>query len=218
MVELLKGLNDEFDYHSEVQDVIINSDFELLFEPGKQYSYSNVGYGILGKVIEEVSQMSYIDYLNKIVFKPLNMENTWLFEEELDIYSRPLSDEYDDEEYLKELRKFHSTLSNSGGALFSNVEDMSKYSQVFTTDKVLKKETIEKMCTPIRDNYGLGVWSRQKDFIGHDGIFYDGFFSIFTINIEDDIKVIYFCDRSVNTAEGVLDAMWDRIIRAINEG
>ncbi|TYQ15045.1 UNVERIFIED_CONTAM: CubicO group peptidase (beta-lactamase class C family) [Acetivibrio alkalicellulosi] len=197
-IEYLKWLNEKFNHYSEIHDIIINSDFQLLFEPGEQFSYSNAGYSILGKIIEEASQMSYLDYLNKVIFKPLNMKNTWFFEEESGNYSRPLSDKYDNEEYFKDLRINASNLSYSGGALFSTVEDMLKFSQVFTTEKILKKETIKKMCFPHKYNFGLGIITYPRDYIGHDGEYYDEFISKLRINTDEDIKLIYFADTSVN--------------------
>lgn len=38
--------------------------------PGASYDYSNLGYIILGKVVEEVSGMSYEEYLRKNIFYP----------------------------------------------------------------------------------------------------------------------------------------------------
>jgi len=41
--------------------------------PGENYGYSNIGYWLLGMVIEEISGLSYADYINKNIFKPLNL-------------------------------------------------------------------------------------------------------------------------------------------------
>eukprot|EP00057_Strongylocentrotus_purpuratus_P004757 XP_003729375.1 PREDICTED: uncharacterized protein LOC100891431 [Strongylocentrotus purpuratus] len=46
--------------------------------PGTTYEYSNLGYSILGQVIEEVSWMSYEDYVREYVFEPLGMWQTRL--------------------------------------------------------------------------------------------------------------------------------------------
>jgi len=48
-------------------------DKRLHFTPGKGRSYSNLGYAILGLVIEEVSGMSYEDYCRKEIFEPLGI-------------------------------------------------------------------------------------------------------------------------------------------------
>ena len=50
---------------------ILNEHSELKFPPGKKYMYSNISYWLLGKVIENVSGISYCQYLQEFVFKPL---------------------------------------------------------------------------------------------------------------------------------------------------
>ncbi len=49
-----------------------------LFEPGTKYSYSNMGYLLLGELIEQVSGKKYETYLKDHIFEPLRMQNTRL--------------------------------------------------------------------------------------------------------------------------------------------
>ena len=46
---------------------------KLLFEPGDKYSYSNIGYWLLGKVIQIASGKSFCGYLRERVFAPLGI-------------------------------------------------------------------------------------------------------------------------------------------------
>jgi CubicO group peptidase (beta-lactamase class C family) len=48
-------------------------DKRLHFTPGTGRSYSNLGYSILGLVIEKVSGMSYEDYCRQTIFEPLGI-------------------------------------------------------------------------------------------------------------------------------------------------
>lgn len=48
----------------------------LQFEPGEDTSYSNIGYMLLGAVIEKVSGQSYREYIRQHLLKPLKMEHT----------------------------------------------------------------------------------------------------------------------------------------------
>jgi CubicO group peptidase (beta-lactamase class C family) len=45
----------------------------LDFTPGTAYSYSNIGYLVLGRIIEKVAGMSYEEYLGKEIFEPLGI-------------------------------------------------------------------------------------------------------------------------------------------------
>ena len=41
--------------------------------PGEEYGYSNIGYWLLGEIIEKVSGEKYVDYIDKNIFKPLGL-------------------------------------------------------------------------------------------------------------------------------------------------
>jgi len=45
----------------------------LDFNPGEKFAYSNLGYCILGRIIEKISAMTYNDYVQNNIFKPLDI-------------------------------------------------------------------------------------------------------------------------------------------------
>jgi len=49
---------------------------DLLFEPGARYEYSNYGFILLGAVIEAVTETSYHDAVDALVFQPAGMTAT----------------------------------------------------------------------------------------------------------------------------------------------
>ncbi|MFN0107456.1 MAG: serine hydrolase domain-containing protein [Blastocatellia bacterium] len=50
---------------------------EILFKPGSKFSYSNLGIIFLGRVIEQLSGDSYEVYVDKNIFKPLEMHRSY---------------------------------------------------------------------------------------------------------------------------------------------
>ena len=52
----------------------------LNFEPGTQFMYSNSGYVLLAKIIEQVTKQSYNSWMNDNVFLPLKMVSTFVDE------------------------------------------------------------------------------------------------------------------------------------------
>lgn len=52
------------------------TDRELLFTPGTQRQYSNIGFELLGLVIEEVADESFEDYMAAHLFAPLQMRTS----------------------------------------------------------------------------------------------------------------------------------------------
>lgn len=51
---------------------------KLPYDPGTRYSYSNLGYGILGRIIEEKSGMPYEDYVILNILKPAGIHDMHL--------------------------------------------------------------------------------------------------------------------------------------------
>ncbi|MFN4315636.1 MAG: serine hydrolase domain-containing protein [Chitinophagaceae bacterium] len=56
---------------------------EVLFEPNTKHEYSNTGYVLLASIIERVSGLSYADFLEKFIFKPLEMRNSFVYNRRL---------------------------------------------------------------------------------------------------------------------------------------
>ena len=52
---------------------------QLLFEPGTHWNYSNVGYSMLGRIIEVVSGKPFDVFLAQRIFEPLGMKDTYFF-------------------------------------------------------------------------------------------------------------------------------------------
>jgi CubicO group peptidase (beta-lactamase class C family) len=48
----------------------------LQFKPGSQQKYNNFNFAVIGKVIEAISGMSYLDFMKQRVFAPLHMDSS----------------------------------------------------------------------------------------------------------------------------------------------
>lgn len=58
---------------------VLGAKTQLLFDPGTHWNYSNVGYDVLGRIIEIVSKQSYDAFLEQRIFAPLEMKDTSFF-------------------------------------------------------------------------------------------------------------------------------------------
>ena len=52
------------------------SKMKLMFPPGTQPEYSNLGFGLLGRVLQEISGAVWEERVSEMVFKPLKMNNS----------------------------------------------------------------------------------------------------------------------------------------------
>lgn len=65
-------------YKAPPMDETIRRYGNLVWAPGETYEYSNLGYGILGYIIERVSGRSLSDFVRQEVFLPLGMSRSSL--------------------------------------------------------------------------------------------------------------------------------------------
>lgn len=71
-LHVVKDESTKFDEDEALQQALEQNP-NLKFSPGEKYSYSNLSYWLLGKVIEQVSGMTYADYMSREIFAPLNI-------------------------------------------------------------------------------------------------------------------------------------------------
>ena len=97
-------------------------DFPLKFDPGTQFGYNNAGYSMLVKVIEEVSETSFDDYLQTKVFTPTRMYQTAA---DWDSASQDLAIGYEkvDGEFIRSPAD-HPSHFVRAGTTYSTVDDM----------------------------------------------------------------------------------------------
>lgn len=61
------------------QDESIRRYGMIVDQPGREFVYSNFGYGVLDRVISHVSGMSYAEFMKAEVFEPLGLTHTSVF-------------------------------------------------------------------------------------------------------------------------------------------
>jgi CubicO group peptidase (beta-lactamase class C family) len=59
--------------------VLVISQQPLAFDPGTKWMYSNTGMAALGRIIEVVSGMPFEKFLESRIFKPLGMNDTYIY-------------------------------------------------------------------------------------------------------------------------------------------
>jgi CubicO group peptidase (beta-lactamase class C family) len=166
-------------------------DKPLDFEPGEKYSYSNSGYILIGYVIEKVTGKSYEEYIQENIFKPLNMKNTGYDHHITLLKHRATGYDLTDDgpvnaEYID------MTIPHAAGALYSTVEDLYTWDRALYTEKLVSKNSMEKIFAPFKNDYGYG-WGITKLFnrtcTRHGGGI-NGFRSDIVRFVDDDACVI----------------------------
>ncbi len=146
-------------------------DRPLDFKPGEKFSYSNTGYVLLGLVIEKLSGQGYGEFLRDRIFKPLGMNDTGVDNRKLVLKNRANNYGISKGEFVQ-AQYIDLSQVYAAGSLYSTVEDLLKWDSALYTDKILPQESLEKMWTPVEDNYGYGwlsVKRNDRKLITHSG-------------------------------------------------
>jgi CubicO group peptidase (beta-lactamase class C family) len=124
----------------------------LVSKPGEKYRYSNPNYVLLAVVVERVSGQRFAEFLTKKIFKPLNMNNTFVYDGSP--YNRALvALAYDQ---FGNLAGDDALLTGSSG-VYSNVDDLLKWDQALYTDRLVRQSTLVQAFTPGRVEEGTST-------------------------------------------------------------
>lgn len=145
---LLKSLltmrNPYKNFDEKTLDGYLENDLSLSNPPGKSYSDSNLGYGLLGYTLSKVGEKTIDELLEERVFKKYKMSATTTHRE--DIQNTLVSGLNKDGKHTS---NWDMAALGGAGAALSTVEDLAKFAKAHcdTTNKVLaltRKATFER--------------------------------------------------------------------------
>lgn len=158
---------------------------EMIYPPGTQYKYSNLGIALLGEIVSVASDMSYEKYITENILKPLDMASSSVFltEKDKEKLTVPYSHRFPDGS--RRIMPFTDSKGIAPAAnITSNIEDMSKYislqfrkgrkggKQILDSYTLEDMQRVQWLNPNWTSGYGLGfrVW-KQGDFtvVGHGG-------------------------------------------------
>ncbi len=155
------------------------------YEPGLRFSYSNIGYAILGAALSRAAGQPYVDYVDQRIFKPLGMTSSF-FEPNDRIRSR-IARGYISEDGKIDTETAEREHQGRGykvpnGAVYTTVEDLARFVSFEMGEEapsVLKKESLEESFKHIvtakegfRGGYGTGFEALRIGEVvlyGHSG-------------------------------------------------
>ncbi|MBA4053919.1 MAG: serine hydrolase [Marivirga sp.] len=105
---------------------LIRDDISFANTPSKEFEYSNLGYGMLGIIINKVSGKPYQQYITENILKPLGMNNTYWEYEKVPAGLLALGYRWEDGQW-KEEQLLHDGIFGAMGGLITSIEDFSNY-------------------------------------------------------------------------------------------
>ena len=153
----------------EWEEKVLQSIPKTSFEsgPGERFSYSNIGYGILGVALSRAAHDPFIEMIGERIFKPLGMDNSFFIvpEHKLEnlaqgIGGGPFGEGELDLEGPKNEHRGRGYKVPNGG-VYSTTTDLAKFlSCVMGNGNILEKRYLELMHirqTPETSYHGYGL-------------------------------------------------------------
>jgi len=185
-ISTLDGSRNAFTPEISLEDrVRLIETYALVSDPGSEFNYSNLNYAVLGLIVQEVSGVGYGEFVEREVFAPLGMDNSYfdfalaqangLATGTITVFGLPVS-----------LSQTAFPGSVPDGYLISTAADMARYARFQMGDgsiddrRLLSAESLAMMHKPAiageggkhLDHYAMG-WRtgsiEGQPLIGHDG-------------------------------------------------
>jgi len=146
---------------------IIKNQKELNFKPDEEFLYSNTGYILLAKIIENMSQLKFDQWMKQNIFQPIGMKNTYAETSINKIVPNNATSYYFRNEFERALEYWGYYGS---GNIHSTIEDLNIWLQNFSTPQNNWESAFKKLLftTPLKNgfetNYGFGI--RIEEYSG----------------------------------------------------
>jgi len=156
-------------------------------KPVNKFFYSNLGYGLLGYLIEKCSNESLKTLFESRIFIPLKMTSTTIYDENFESINN--STGYKVNNFVSPL--WDMGILKGAGAILSSPEDLKKYLQVLINQKSFLNTLIHKSLEPLTKKMAWG-WLKHGFFLkligGKNNYWHNGMTGGFSTYIEINIK------------------------------
>ncbi|MGZ0170802.1 MAG: serine hydrolase domain-containing protein [Planctomycetales bacterium] len=155
-------------------------ELDLRAEPGTRFMYSDVGFIVLGEIVERVSGKPLDEFSRERIFTPLGMSETG-FNPDSDLKDRAAPTQERKGEWMRgevhdpRAYKLGGVAGHAG--LFSTAEDLARYAQMLVNvgvlgeTRILKPETCRLMQTSQEVSSGVRTlgWDRRTGYSSNRG-------------------------------------------------
>ncbi|MES2319678.1 MAG: serine hydrolase domain-containing protein [Pseudomonadota bacterium] len=222
------GLGDPYaklDFRKDYTDeelIALEGTLPMLFAPGEKWSYSNMGYHLLGFICNKVGGKFYGDQLRERIFAPLGMGTRIISETDI------VPHRAGGYEWVKGQMKNQDWVApvlntTADGSLYLTAHDLALWDIALYGDKVLSARIKEASWTPVKLNdgttapYGYGWQLAPRN--GHRSIAHGGSWQAFRSQIsryvDDRLTVIVLANGGAARPEKIADIVAAHYVPAL---
>ncbi len=139
--------------NKDVIDALVKSNAQPLFDANSRHDYSNTGYVLLASIIEKASGISYANFLEKYIFRPLGMSRSLVYNRRLKpviiknyalgyLFLRDRNEFVVPDNYEKTKMVYWLDGVVGDGTVNSTVNDLLSFDRALYTTQILSRESI----------------------------------------------------------------------------
>lgn len=176
--------------NQDILSIMATKNIGLEFKTDTRFSYCNTNYAMLALIIEKITKLSYKDAMHQIIFQPLGMKNTYVFDYERDKDSAVTS--YKGNKV--EIGKDYLDAIYGDKNIYSTPRDLLKFDRARSSSKFLNPDLQKQVYQEYSNerkgtkNYGLGIrminWQTGQNFYFHNGWWHGNTSSYITLRKE----------------------------------
>ena len=186
--------------NKDILDILATKDIGLESRTGTRFSYCNTNYAMLALIIEKITGLKYKEAMSEMIFKPLGMTNTYVFDDDKD--KKKIVPSYKGNGVEIGFDYLDNVYGDKN--VFSTVRDLLKFDRARNSSDFLKPALLKQVYTGYSNerkgtkNYGLGIrminWETGQNFYFHNGWWHGNTSSYITL-MKENVTIIALSNK-----------------------
>ena len=186
--------------NQDVLTLLATKNIGLESSPGTRFGYCNTNYALLALIIEKVTEKSYPKVLQEMIFDPLGMKNTFVFD---DLKNKDNICQSYKNNYLRLAFEFLDQVYGDKN-IYSTPRDLLKFDLALYSEDFLSKKMKTEMFKGYSyerkgtKNYGLGIrmleFETGQHYYFHNGWWHGNTSSYVTLQ-KDSVTIIAISNK-----------------------
>ncbi|WP_370900245.1 serine hydrolase domain-containing protein [Chryseobacterium gossypii] len=196
-------LSKAFITNQDILNMLVKYKPDLVKEPGTGFMYCNTNFALLALLIEKITKTPFPQAMKEIVFTPLKMNNTYIFQEK-DIPTAAQSFYYGGNR-LYPLDRLDLIYGDKN--VYTTPRDLLNFSKAMYSKDFLKPELMDMVFRPYSNekagmnNYGLGfrmkIFDNGEKLTYHNG-WWHGTNSVFAHLLKSKVTIVAIGNKYSN--------------------
>ena len=194
--------------NKDILNILATKDIGLESKTGTRFSYCNTNYAMLALIIEKITGLTYKEAMSQMIFKPLGMTHTYVFDDDKD--RKKIVPSYKGNGVEIGFDYLDNVYGDKN--VFSTARDLLKFDRARQSPDFLKPELLKQVYTGYSNerkgtkNYGLGIrminWETGQNYYFHNG-WWHGNTSSYIPLMKENVTIIALSNKMTRNTYAV---------------